>query len=172
MRNIRGFWKQSESGYVEPKVSAVDRKRRQWVRQQMNILRKLKQFSGASTNSIYAAVAHAAGLEAMPTSWSERFAVFQAYLGTGKKLVRPPRFVGRSGFYMSDAWRRLRYRALMIHGKRCAACGAESGEFHVDHIKPRSKFPELELSLENLQVLCKDCNLGKGAWDMTDWRGI
>src|SRR5262249_39926358 len=39
-----------------------------------------------------------------------------------------------------------------------------------DHIKPRSKFPELELELGNLQVLCADCNLGKRAWDQTDWR--
>jgi 5-methylcytosine-specific restriction endonuclease McrA len=41
---------------------------------------------------------------------------------------------------------------------------------HVDHIKPRWKYPELSLSFENLQVLCKDCNLGKGGWDETDWR--
>lgn len=24
--------------------------------------------------------------------------------------------------------------------------------------------------VSNLQVLCADCNLGKGAWDATDWR--
>ena len=48
--------------------------------------------------------------------------------------------------------------------------GAKAGGgvvLHVDHIKPRSKFPELELSLDNTQVLCADCNLGKGAWDDT-----
>ena len=28
----------------------------------------------------------------------------------------------------------------------------------------------LELQLTNLQMLCADCNVGKGAWDETDWR--
>lgn len=41
----------------------------------------------------------------------------------------------------------------------------------LDHIKPRRLFPELALVVENLQVLCGDCNEGKGNWDMTDARG-
>ena len=24
--------------------------------------------------------------------------------------------------------------------------------------------------LDNLQILCSDCNAGKGNWDQTDWR--
>lgn len=79
----------------------------------------------------------------------------------------------RSDFYDSDEWRHVRYRALKLHGGACQCCGnrASTGKpLHVDHIKPRSKFPELELDLNNLQVLCKDCNLGKRAWDQTDWR--
>lgn len=41
---------------------------------------------------------------------------------------------------------------------------------NVDHIKPRRLFPWLALELKNLQVLCHDCNHGKGNWDQTDWR--
>jgi 5-methylcytosine-specific restriction endonuclease McrA len=33
---------------------------------------------------------------------------------------------------------------------------------HVDHIKPRRKYPHLALVFDNLQVLCHDCNHGKG----------
>lgn len=32
---------------------------------------------------------------------------------------------------------------------------------HIDHIKPISKYPELHLDLNNLQVTCPDCNVRK-----------
>jgi hypothetical protein len=76
-------------------------------------------------------------------------------------------------FYQSKQWRQLRYLALKNTNATCQCCGAKSSDgvqLHVDHIKPRSRYPELELSLDNLQVLCEDCNIGKGAWDTTDWR--
>lgn len=74
------------------------------------------------------------------------------------------------GFYSSDAWRDLRYRVLVKFGRKCMACGVMGSPAHVDHIKPRSKYPELELEFDNLQVLCEACNMGKRAWDETDWR--
>lgn len=77
-------------------------------------------------------------------------------------------------FFSSEAWRKLRYKALQANGAKCQCCGntaISSGKpLHVDHIKPRFKYPELELELSNLQILCEDCNLGKGVWDETDWR--
>lgn len=73
-------------------------------------------------------------------------------------------------FLRCAEWKRLRYRALLKYGRRCCCCGRQDGQLHVDHIKPRFRYPELALSFENLQVLCEDCNLGKGAWDETDWR--
>lgn len=76
-------------------------------------------------------------------------------------------------FYSSTAWRQLRYLALKNASASCQCCGigaTPGNPLHVDHIKPRSRYPEFELSLDNLQVLCKDCNIGKGAWDDTDWR--
>jgi hypothetical protein len=78
-----------------------------------------------------------------------------------------------TSFYKTELWRSLRYQALAKHGNKCQCCGAGPGQgavLHVDHIKPRSKFPELALSLENLQILCADCNLGKSNKDDTDWR--
>lgn len=73
-------------------------------------------------------------------------------------------------FYSTREWQELRYRAIRTHGRVCMCCRTTEGQMHVDHIKPRSKFPNLELCFENLQVLCRDCNLGKSNKDETDWR--
>lgn len=76
-------------------------------------------------------------------------------------------------FLRSKAWQRLRYQALRACGARCQACGttvAQGAVLNVDHIKPRRLFPQLALTLSNLQVLCSECNAGKGNWDMTDFR--
>lgn len=77
-------------------------------------------------------------------------------------------------FYNSREWIQLRFRALAEHfkryGHRCRCCHRKHVELHVDHIKPRSKFPELALEQSNLQVLCKECNLGKSNTDDTDFR--
>lgn len=75
-------------------------------------------------------------------------------------------------FYSTEQWRQLRYQAIKLHGGACQCCGRKPPEvvLHVDHIKPRSLFPSLELDINNVQVLCEDCNLGKGAWDQSDWR--
>lgn len=76
-------------------------------------------------------------------------------------------------FYRSIEWMRLRYRALRRDRGRCQYCGRSAKDgvvLHVDHIKPKSRFPKLALVLSNLQVLCASCNYGKGAHDQTDWR--
>lgn len=74
-----------------------------------------------------------------------------------------------SDFYRSWKWKKLRFHALKRYGPKCMLCGSEE-RIVVDHIKPRSKFPELELDPENLQVLCNDCNMGKSNDDYTDFR--
>lgn len=80
-------------------------------------------------------------------------------------------------FYESDAWRTLRYKVLRKFGFKCMACGARpgpgpNGALHVDHIKPRSKYPQLELDENNLQVLCRDCNKGKSNIYEDDLRAL
>lgn len=52
----------------------------------------------------------------------------------------------------------------------CGATPATGAVINVDHIKPRKKYPHLALEISNLQILCHDCNHGKGNWDETDWR--
>lgn len=90
---------------------------------------------------------------------------------------KPSRTAGRriesDEFLASFEWRRVRMAALRKYGPRCMCCGATPRDglmMHVDHIKPRKVYPELALSLDNLQILCEVCNHGKGNWDMTDWR--
>lgn len=76
-------------------------------------------------------------------------------------------FVRSKGFYNSSKWKNLRMKAISAYGNRCQACGAspkhdENVVIHIDHILPKSIYPEYGLSLSNLQVLCSDCNIGKG----------
>lgn len=85
----------------------------------------------------------------------------------------------KTEFYQSWEWRTLRVKVLQQYGTRCMCCGATpahvtvGGEpvmIVVDHIKPLSKRWDLRLDRNNLQVLCQECNQGKGAWDETDFR--
>jgi 5-methylcytosine-specific restriction endonuclease McrA len=76
-------------------------------------------------------------------------------------------------FYDSPEWLRLRYFALSQSGGVCEACKRRptiDNPLHCDHILPRSHFSELELDADNVQILCRECNLGKGNHDLTDWR--
>lgn len=76
-------------------------------------------------------------------------------------------------FLETYEWRRARMAALKLYGPTCQCCGATKSQgvrIHVDHIKPRKLFPHLALDVNNLQILCHECNHGKGNWDMTDWR--
>lgn len=59
----------------------------------------------------------------------------------------------------------LRYRVLMRDRSRCVLCGRSPAtdlgcELHFDHIVPFSRGGKTVF--ENLRVLCKECNLGKG----------
>jgi 5-methylcytosine-specific restriction endonuclease McrA len=92
-----------------------------------------------------------------------------------KSAVEHPDYawVNSDDFLKSFEWRKLRMMALKRDGARCVCCGATAAggsQIHVDHIKPRRSHPELALALSNLQILCEDCNHGKGSWDDTDWR--
>lgn len=103
---------------------------------------------------------------------ARRFGFTSSARSTTVKSAPPKPKVVRD-FYMSPAWRSMRYEALRLNDGRCELCGASKHDgvsLHVDHIMPRSKWPRLELELSNLQVLCVDCNMGKSNRDNTDWR--
>lgn len=75
--------------------------------------------------------------------------------------------------YYSPDFRELRYKVFLRDGEICAKCGATPRPnfwLEIDHIKPVSKYPELALDIDNLQVLCKDCNRAKSNIDEMNYR--
>jgi 5-methylcytosine-specific restriction endonuclease McrA len=74
-------------------------------------------------------------------------------------------------FYTSKEWLSFRIQMLKKLGFRCFACGVTAKErtLHVDHIKPRSIYPELSFCEDNIQILCVDCNIGKGVLRKLDF---
>jgi 5-methylcytosine-specific restriction endonuclease McrA len=89
------------------------------------------------------------------------------------KITASYAFIASKEFLESYEWRTVRMQAIKKYGPVCQCCGASPASgavIHVDHIKPRKLFPQLALDVNNLQVLCHECNHGKGNWDMTDWR--
>lgn len=93
------------------------------------------------------------------------------------KAKRPSQKVeyrASDAFLASFEWRRLRMEVIKARGTRCECCGRTPKQhgiaINVDHIKPRKHYPDLALEQANLQVLCDECNHGKGNWDETDWR--
>lgn len=79
----------------------------------------------------------------------------------------------KSPLWVDNEWKEVRYKALKLGNGSCCLCGATAKDgikLHVDHIKPKSLYPHLEYELNNLQVLCEICNVGKSNKDDTDWR--
>lgn len=70
----------------------------------------------------------------------------------------------------SSSWKFLREKIFMLQGDRCLCCGKKEESMHIDHIKPKSRYPHLEYMIDNLQVLCPDCNKNKSYTDETDYR--
>ena len=61
----------------------------------------------------------------------------------------------------TSKWRRIRAEVLQRDQETCQLCGQHAT--HVDHIVPRKLIDgNLADSMDNLQALCKACNLRKG----------
>lgn len=74
-------------------------------------------------------------------------------------------------FYSSPEWQLVRDQVIREEGHQCSECGEHiqyKEEITVDHIRPRSKYPDLAFERRNLRVLCRSCNSRKGAKDLLD----
>jgi hypothetical protein len=68
-------------------------------------------------------------------------------------------------FLDTNEWLELRYTIMERDGFRCTLCGRDASDgvkLQVDHVKPRSLYPELEKDPANCRTACSDCNQGKG----------
>lgn len=97
-------------------------------------------------------------------SWRKALAAFVQWANEGELRPVPDVIAKKAGRKTprNINWR-LRALVLMRDGARCRMCGEVPGDgvrLHVDHVKPWSKGGETVL--ENLQVLCNTCNIGKG----------
>ena len=61
----------------------------------------------------------------------------------------------------SRKYRTHKERVFKRDGRVCRYCGSDEEPLHIDHIIPRKRGGTHDL--DNLQVLCKSCNLRKGA---------
>jgi hypothetical protein len=114
----------------------------------------------AKSNSDYASSTYVERF----SSWNQALLAFQTWADEGSipvdsseasaaTIMKTPRTI---------SWR-LRAKVLMRDGATCQMCGAspQSGaRLHVDHIHPWSKGGPT--SLDNLRILCVQCNIGKG----------
>lgn len=64
-------------------------------------------------------------------------------------------------FYRTKTWKQFRFYAFSKKEKVCCKCNSTK-DLQLDHIQPRSIYPEKAFTLENVQILCKECNFGKG----------
>ena len=74
-------------------------------------------------------------------------------------------------FYSSPEWAKLRDIVINEEGRVCAQCHRHiknDSDVTVDHIRPRSKYPDLALKRENLRVLCRKCNSAKKDRELVD----
>lgn len=72
-------------------------------------------------------------------------------------------------FYRSKEWEELKkvFKASLPRGKKhkCSCCDKVCSSLHVDHIIPISIDPSKRLDINNLQLLCAECNRGKSNKD-------
>lgn len=113
-----------------------------------------------------------------PVSWNTvrthgRCIISNEDLANHIRLYVDSHFLETAFDYYSKDFRKLRLEVFTRDGEICGKCGAipEKGtSLTIDHIKPVSKYPELGLDIDNLQVLCWECNQGKSNKHNTDYR--
>ena len=74
--------------------------------------------------------------------------------------------------YQSTRWADIKKVIYSLYDFKCMKCGTNQNEMHVDHICPVSKYPAMKWSINNLQLLCKNCNMEKSNVNENDYRTL
>lgn len=101
-----------------------------------------------------------------PTRKNYRDYLFEIYTKNEDPNIRA---LSDFKFYSTTQWRTLRKKVLKHYGEICMKCKSAEN-IAVDHILPRSFHPHLELTFENMQVLCRSCNSSKSNISTDDYR--
>lgn len=176
MTDLTGFYKFSSSDYIKkPKKNAKARKRENYRKRKLLVLKHFKLHDSATNPGICLAIHRKTGwpIPGQLNQMSKFITKFSRQLTKSKFIPKRKQAASIPDFYNSKQWKELRYVALSLSGGSCELCGAKASDgvqIHVDHIKPRSTHPELELDLDNLGILCSFCNVGKSNYDDFDYR--
>lgn len=68
-------------------------------------------------------------------------------------------------FYNSAAWKQLRQQVFIRDNYTCRDCNKRGGKLEANHIKARSRYPDLKLVASNIETLCKPCH-DKKKWQV------
>lgn len=69
-----------------------------------------------------------------------------------------------------ERWSLLKKHLYKIYPYKCMKCKKTNCEIHADHVLPKSKHSNCKYKLDNLQVLCKNCNYEKSNKNKIDYR--
>jgi len=181
VHNLGGFWRPSESDniYQMPKRKKQrPQKKRKPKFDYPKAHEFLIRFYNLHKYTSYAALAFVicekTGKDTVLQKSQYKKVIRKEYNRLNNKQLRPTYQTKTDDeFYKSQAWKEVRYIVLQKHSGACMLCGARASDgvhIHVDHIVPRSIDRNKELDINNLQVLCSDCNLGKSNFDDTNWK--
>jgi hypothetical protein len=88
---------------------------------------------------------------------------------TGKK--RPDMVGSNNKSWLGGRYTYFKNKALIRDNYTCQKCGfSDKNIMIVDHIKPKSIYPELELDINNLMTLCPNCNATKTLNDIKKYQ--
>lgn len=179
--NLIGFFKENQSGFKKfnhvkkPKKKKAARNRENYRKRRQLVLDffKLNEYA---TNAGVCLCIHKETNWAMPGTvkgYRRYIAKFSRQLNRRPELPKRKQAKFIKDFYNSPQWKELRYTALRLSEGKCNLCGATAHDgvtLHADHIIPRSIRPDLQLDLDNIQIMCSDCNIGKKNYDDYDFR--